>query len=194
MRPALHAEWTKIRTVAAPWWLLLAALAVITAGRLTGHSLTGAALSQAPLAILAVRTITDEYRAGLILTTFTATPRRGRVLAAKATVVAGLVAATGALGVFPAAPHLTLTALLGLGIAAVVRDPATSIGLLLALLHLIPLLAQAIADPYWHQLLLSTTPGLGLNPDTPWGGLGTTAAWTAAALGVATATLHRRDG
>jgi len=47
--------------------------------------------------------ITSEYRRGLIRTTLTASPRRGRVLAAKAVViaavtfVAGLVAVTGAL-------------------------------------------------------------------------------------------------
>jgi len=48
-------------------------------------------------AVLAVLFITTEYRRGLIRTTFTANPRRGRVLAAKAIVIGGIAFVTGLL-------------------------------------------------------------------------------------------------
>lgn len=62
------------------------------------QGLSGAAIGLIPLAALGVLFITAEFKKGMIATTFTATPRRGRVLAAKAVVVgavgfvAGLVA------------------------------------------------------------------------------------------------------
>jgi ABC-type transport system involved in multi-copper enzyme maturation permease subunit len=47
--------------------------------------------------VLATLFATSEYRRGLIRTTFAASPRRGRVLAAKAAVAASLAFATGAI-------------------------------------------------------------------------------------------------
>jgi hypothetical protein len=47
------------------------------------------------IAVMAILFITTEFRRGLIRTTFTATPRRGEVLVAKAIVVAGLAFLTG---------------------------------------------------------------------------------------------------
>jgi ABC-2 family transporter protein len=48
--------------------------------------------------------ITAEYRRGLIRTTFTASPRRGRVLAAKAIVIGGATFAAGLVGAAVAVP------------------------------------------------------------------------------------------
>jgi ABC-type transport system involved in multi-copper enzyme maturation permease subunit len=72
-----------------------------------GHSisetLTGAFAGLIVVIVVGTMFITAEYRRGLIRTTFTASPRRGHVLAAKAVVLAavtfavGLVAVTGAL-------------------------------------------------------------------------------------------------
>jgi ABC-2 type transport system permease protein len=59
-------------------------------------SLTGVQLGQALVAILAVLAISSEYSTGMIRTTFTAMPRRPTVLAAKATIVSGVVLAAGA--------------------------------------------------------------------------------------------------
>jgi ABC-2 type transport system permease protein len=116
MRDALGAEWIKLRTVPGTIWLLAAvvtttvALGVITdavtscpAGRCpidpVRTSLTGIYLSQAIVVILAVTAISGEYSSRLIRTTFTAMPRRTTVLAAKATVITGLVLAAGAIAV-----------------------------------------------------------------------------------------------
>jgi ABC-2 type transport system permease protein len=113
MTRALHAEWTKQRTAGGTAWLLLAVVVLVTAvgaavaGSVSCHTaggcgqdpakvaLTGVYLGQAVAAILAVLAIGGEYSAGMIRLTFAATPRRGRVLAAKAAVVTGLVLAAG---------------------------------------------------------------------------------------------------
>jgi ABC-2 type transport system permease protein len=116
MTGALHAEWTKLRTVAGPAWLLLAT-AALTAGLswlavaattcpaagctvdATKLSLTGVHLGQAVLAVLAVLTVGTEYSTGMIRTTLTAMPHRLAVLAAKAIVLTGAVLAAGIAGV-----------------------------------------------------------------------------------------------
>jgi ABC-2 type transport system permease protein len=116
MREALHAEWTKLRTVASTGWLLLAAVALTVAVGAAAAaavkcpsggcaadpakiSLTGIDLGQAVVAILAVLAISNEYSTGMIRVTFTAMPRRPAVLAAKAAIVAGLVLAAGTIAV-----------------------------------------------------------------------------------------------
>ena len=117
LRDALHAEWTKLRTVAAPAWLLagtiVATVVVSTAATAavrcpsgtacpvdtTKLSLTGIQAGQAIVAILAVLAISGEYSTGMIRITLAATPRRSAVLTAKAVLVAGLVLAAGAIAV-----------------------------------------------------------------------------------------------
>lgn len=114
---ALHAEWTKLRTVSGTSWLLLAivALTVAVGAAAVGAtscpsgmscpvdttklSLTGIQFGQAVVAILAVLAISNEYSTGMIGTTFAAMPRRSAVLAAKAMIIAGLVLLAGAVAV-----------------------------------------------------------------------------------------------
>ncbi|WP_436774549.1 ABC transporter permease subunit [Yinghuangia sp. YIM S09857] len=62
---------------------------------LAQRSLDGAMIGLIPVAALGVLFITAEYRKGMILTTFTASPRRGRVLAAKALVLGAAAFAVG---------------------------------------------------------------------------------------------------
>jgi ABC-2 type transport system permease protein len=115
LRDALHAEWTKLRTVAGPAWLLagtiVATVAVSTAATAavrcpsgtacpvdtTKLSLTGIQAGQAIVAVLAVLAISGEYSTGMIRITLAAMPRRSAVLAAKAVLLAGLVLAAGAI-------------------------------------------------------------------------------------------------
>jgi ABC-2 type transport system permease protein len=114
---ALHAEWTKLRTVAGPAWLLTATvvLTVVISAAATAAvrcpagivcpvdttklSLTGVEFGQAVVAILAVLAISGEYRTGMIRTTLVAMPHRSAVLAAKAVIVGGLVLAAGTIAV-----------------------------------------------------------------------------------------------
>ena len=112
----VHAEWTKLRTLPGTGWLLLAAAALTAAvGAIAANamscpagscqidpakvSLTGIDLGQAIVAIVAVTVVSGEYSTGMIRTTLTATPRRWRVLAAKAAVVGAATLAAGAVAV-----------------------------------------------------------------------------------------------
>lgn len=257
MSPAVHAEWTKLRTVPGPRWLLLATVvltvalsaavtSVMTCDRAgcgqdaTRLALTGVDLGQAPIAILAVLVISGEYSTGMIQITLAAMPRRVGVLAAKAVTLtvtvtgAGTIAVLGSLlagrlilpgrGFTAARGHpaltladgptlraaagtilyLALIALLSLGLAAIVRDSAAGIAVVLALLYLFPLLAEAIGNAHWRRLLQQIGPmsaGLAIQssgdlpsaPIGPWAGLGVTAAWAVAALLTGGALLHLRD-
>jgi ABC-2 type transport system permease protein len=116
VRGALHAEWTKLRTVAEPGALLLGALVLTvglsalvsgsascpTAGCATDPvraSLTGVQLGQAVMAVFGVLAVGSEYSTGMMATTLTAVPRRGRVLTSKAAIVALPVLAASSLAV-----------------------------------------------------------------------------------------------
>jgi len=119
---ALHAEWTKLRTLAGTWWLLAAAVAATIAagvavaasaavpagpsGRMAAAaadparlSLAGVTVGQAVVALLAVLAVGGEYSTGMIRVTLAATPRRMAMLTAKAAVVTGWAAAAGAAAV-----------------------------------------------------------------------------------------------
>jgi ABC-2 type transport system permease protein len=168
MACALHAEWTKLRTVAGSAWLLAAlvtltiavsalATAAVTCPSGTACSvdeaklsLTGIQFGQAVVAVLAVLAISNEYSTGMIRVTLAALPRRTMVLAAKAGLLAGLVLAAGALAVAGSvlAGRLILPghgftpahgfALLSLGHAAMLRAAGGSV-LYLALIALLGL-------------------------------------------------------
>jgi hypothetical protein len=62
---------------------------------LVRESLFGILIGFIAMAVVAALFITAEFRRGMIRTTFTASPHRGRVLAAKAVVVSGLAFVTG---------------------------------------------------------------------------------------------------
>jgi ABC-2 type transport system permease protein len=253
---ALRAEWTKLRTLAGTWWLLLAVIALtmaVGAGAATAATcqaagcgqdpakiaLSGIDLSQAVVAILAVLAISGEYSTGMIRTTMTAMPRRLSVLGAKAVAVAGLTLAGGAVGVLASVLagrlilpgrgftrlhgypplslasgpdlraaagsvlYLALIALIALGVATAVRDSAVSIGLVLALLYLFPVIAGAL-NPHWSRhleqigpmsagLAIQATADLRSLPLAPWQGLGVLALWAAGAILAGAVALRLRD-
>ena len=100
--------------------------------------------------------------------------------------------------------YLALIALLSLGIAAAVRDPAAAIGTVLGLLYLFPILAGVVTDPHWQRhlqqlgpmnagLYIQATTGLRNLPLSPWEGLGVLAAWAAGALLAGVLVLRLRD-
>ncbi|QKG19103.1 ABC transporter permease subunit [Actinomadura verrucosospora] len=66
--------------------------------------LTGLIVGLIAVIVVAAMFITVEYRRGLIRTTFTATPRRHRVLAAKAVVIGGVAFVVGTLAAAIAVP------------------------------------------------------------------------------------------
>jgi ABC-2 type transport system permease protein len=99
--------------------------------------------------------------------------------------------------------YLMLIALLALGVATAIRDTAVSIGAVLALLYLPPLLAQVVSGPLRRHIeqIAPMTAGLAIQatthrrnlPIAPWAGLGVLAAWATAALLIAGALLRSRD-
>jgi ABC-2 family transporter protein len=73
-----------------------------------GLSYKGSLIGLIVVIALAALFITSEYRRGMIRTTFTASPRRGRVLVAKAVVIASVTFVAGLIGAaiaFPVAEH-----------------------------------------------------------------------------------------
>ena len=257
MTDALHAEWTKLRTLTGTASLLAGAVALTIAVSVavaaathqspgsgggqdpTKLALVGVDLGQVVIAVLAVLVISEEYATGMIRVTLAAMPRRLTLLGAKAANVAGLTLAAGVIAVtgcllagrllLPGAGfdpahgytlvsishgstlraaagsvlYLVLIALLALGVATAIRDTAVSIGAVLALLYLPPLLAQVVADPLRRHieqiapmtagLTIQATTNLRNVPIAPWAGLGVLAAWAAVSLLVAGVLLRRRD-
>jgi ABC-2 type transport system permease protein len=254
---ALRAEWSKLRTVPGPAWLLAAVVGLTVATGAAADaatrcpagvtcsvdtvrlSLTGIQLGQALVAILAVLVICNEYSTGMIRVTLAAMPRRPLVLAAKAGVVTALVLVAGAFavlgslaaGLFLLPGHgftvargftelslthgptlraavgsvlyLGLIAVLGMGVAAMVRDSAVSIGLALAVLYVFPILTAFVGNETWHNRIERYTPMAGLSiqsttglrslPIGPWAGLGVLALWALAALLAGGLLLRLRD-
>jgi ABC-2 type transport system permease protein len=258
MLDALHAEWTKLRTVSGPAWLLLgiAALTIGVGAAAVGSthcpagmqcavdptklSLPGIQFGQAVVAILAVLAICNEYSTGLIRVTFAAVPRRELVYAAKAILIVGLVLVAAAVAVFGSvlAGHLILPghgftaargfhavwfsygptlraaegsvlylgliALLSLGIGAMIRDSAVSIGAALGVLYIFPIALAFVTNATWQHRLERWTPtnaGLVIEDTTglhglaigPWGGLGVLGIWALAALLLGGLVLRIRD-
>jgi ABC-2 type transport system permease protein len=104
--------------------------------------------------------------------------------------------------------YLALVALLSLGLAAAVRDPAAAIGMVLGLLYLFPIVGAVLGavlggsplarhlqqiGPMTAGLAIQATTGLGHLPVSPWTGLSVLAAWTAAALLAGGLVLGLRD-
>lgn len=121
MTRALHAEWTKLRTVSStPWTVLSIVVCTVAIGTLTvmglsadrcgepgaacgtdtaRFSLAGVYLGQIAVVVLAVLAVTPEYETLMIRSTLAAEPRRGRVLAAKTATVTAIALAAGVLAV-----------------------------------------------------------------------------------------------
>ncbi|MFI6482813.1 ABC transporter permease [Nonomuraea sp. NPDC050663] len=111
MRNTVASEWVKVWSVRSTWWCLAATMVsmVLTALTLGGSAVTeqrevveasGPVVSatsfvQFALVALAMLVITSEYSSGSIRSTLQATPLRGRVLAAKALVVAPVLFVVG---------------------------------------------------------------------------------------------------
>jgi ABC-2 type transport system permease protein len=99
--------------------------------------------------------------------------------------------------------YLVLIALVGLGVAAAIRDTAVSVGAVLGLLYLPPIIAQAVTDPLRRHLqqIAPMTAGLAIQATTnlrslpigPWAGLGVLSAWAVASLVIGGLLLRLRD-
>ena len=160
-------------------------------GTTVTQTLIGTFAGLLAVVVLGATFITAEYRRGLIRTTVAASPRRGRVLAAKAVVLAGVAFATGLVGaalvvplgqrvlrgngvyVAPATPLtevrlivgtaglLAVAAVLALGIGTLLRRSATAVAAVIVVIVLPYLLAVSVLPAGAGQWLLRVTPAAG---------------------------------
>jgi hypothetical protein len=202
----LHSEWTKLRSIRPVRFLLLATVVygvgfgagisyafgrdyrtLDAAGKAafdpTAISLNSYALAQIGIAAMGAILVTIEYMTGGIQSVLTAVPRRGRVLAAKATVCALVTLPVGTLIGFGAfllgqrvlarqgAPHVTLgdpgvlravigvglyltaVGLLGVAVGVLVRSTAGAVTLLSTVMLIIPTISRPLPDALAHLLM-----------------------------------------
>jgi ABC-type transport system involved in multi-copper enzyme maturation permease subunit len=197
----------------------------------TSRSLSGLFLDQLAIGVLGVLVISREYGTGLIRTTFTAVPQRRTVLAAKVAVFGAVSLIVSMLSVFVAflvgqailhsknvgvslgdpsvlravlgaGIYLTVIALLGLGIATIVRRTAGAIAVLVGLVLVFPLLTQALPSPWNHDIAKYLPSELGdalfsvrhsANHFSPGAALGVFAIWLIVTYVIATVLITRRD-
>jgi ABC-2 type transport system permease protein len=110
----LRSEWLKLTTVRSTWWTLIATvvlgagltilmcwgnadwLASPDADESPGSFITwGMMIAQITAVVLGALVVTTEYGTGMIRSSFAAVPARGRVLAAKAVVLVGVLFVVG---------------------------------------------------------------------------------------------------
>lgn len=208
----VHAEWIKFRSLRSTWYTLaclafaglgITALAMGSMGveyanmtaeeRLTwdptSSSLTTYLVAQLIIGVLGILVVTSEYATGLIQTSLAATPRRYRLLAAKAVLLTGVAAVAGqalmftsflvgqamlaaqgvpnaSLGdpgvlsaVLGGGVYLTAIALLALGLGTILRATAGALATLVAIVFLVPAFAGLF--PSWLGGLLDYWPSQG---------------------------------
>ena len=203
------------------------------------RSLGSLLLTQLVFCILGVMVVSGEYATGMMRTSLAAVPKRSRMLAAKTVVfsatafVAGEAisfvtffsgqaiisgrAPTANLGqpevlraVFGNGLYLAVLALTGLALAVIVRSAAAAIGIIVALLLVLPLVADAALPNSWAEPVEQYWPtnagarigtvGHGLerfavngHVMAPWTGFGVMLAFVAFLLAIAFVILERRD-
>jgi ABC-2 type transport system permease protein len=197
---ALRSEFTKIRSVRSTWWTLLVMIVVtIGIGALscygatkqahhppgfdpTMRSLAGLYLSQLVIAILGAMVITSEYSTGMIRTSLAVLPRRGMLVAAKATAFAAVTFVVGLVTSFASffigqaimssdhlnatlsqpgvlraiiggALFLTVCGLLAFGVGLLLRHTAGAISLMVTLLFVITILVNFLPSSWQNDVV-----------------------------------------
>ncbi|MEU7963609.1 ABC transporter permease subunit [Streptomyces sp. NPDC049097] len=193
-------------------------------------SFAGMSLGQLAMIVFGVLVVSNEYSTGMIRTSLAAVPRRATFLFGKIAVATALALVVGMatsflaffLGQAVLGPHgarlgdpgvlravfggglyMTLIAMFSMGIAAMLRSPMLSLGVLMPFFFLISnILGNVSATKKIGRFLpdqagsriLQVVPGAGDNtPYGPWGGLGIMVLWVAAALTGGYALLKKRD-
>jgi ABC-2 type transport system permease protein len=197
----------------------------------TSISTSGFGLAQLAIGVLGVLIMTSEFSTGQIQMSLAAVPRRHRVLAAKGVVYALVALVVVEILAFVAffvgqaiihtnAPSVTLgdhdvlravigaglyaavLGLLGLAIGTIVRSAAASIGILVALLYVLPGIAAALPSSLEHSVekFWPTQAGGQLvsvyradHTLSPWAGFAWMAIFTAVVFAVAVVALRNRD-
>ncbi|MFZ3568125.1 ABC transporter permease subunit [Streptomyces sp. BH097] len=193
-------------------------------------SFSGLTLGQLAMLVFGVLVVASEYSTGMIRTSLAAVPQRGTFLFSKI-LVAALLALVVALvisfasfflgqlmlgdhgtdlgapnvlrAVFGAAVYMTLVTMFSMGVAAMLRSPMLSLGILMPFFFLVsPILgsvsatkkvAQYFPDQAGLKIMQVVDPPSDDAPYGPWGGLGILLVWVAAALIIGYVLLKKRD-
>jgi ABC-2 type transport system permease protein len=193
-------------------------------------SFSGLTLGQLAMLVFGVLVVASEYSTGMIRTSLAAVPQRGTFLFSKV-LVAALLALVVALvisfasfflgqlmlgdhgtdlgapnvlrAVFGAAVYMTLMTMFSMGIAAMLRSPMLSLGILMPFFFLVsPILgsvsatkkvAQYFPDQAGLKVMQVVDPPSDDAPYGPWGGLVILLVWVAVALIVGYVLLKKRD-
>ncbi|MDO0911703.1 ABC transporter permease [Streptomyces sp. DT2A-34] len=193
-------------------------------------SFAGMTLGQLAMIVFGVLVVSNEYSTGMIRTSLAAVPRRGTFLFSKIAVATGLAlvvgmatsfvtfflgqamlgehkAAIGDPGVLRAVIggglYMTLIAMFSMGVAAMLRSPMLSLGILMPFFFLISnilgnvpateKIGRYLPDQAGSKIMQVVTPVDDDTPYGPWGGLGIMVLWVIAALAGGYATLRKRD-
>ncbi|GHH80832.1 ABC transporter [Streptomyces sulfonofaciens] len=192
-------------------------------------SFAGTSLGQLAMIVFGVLVVSNEYSTGMIRTSLAAVPQRGTFLFGKIAVAAGLSLAVGMVtsfaafflgqavlgpyrahigdpgvlrAVFGGGLYMTLIAVFSMGVAAMLRGPLLSLGILMPFFFLISnILGNVSATKKVGRYLpdqagnriLRVSPLLDPTPYGPWGGLGIMVLWVLAALAGGFLLLKRRD-
>jgi len=203
-----RSEWVKLTSVRSTWITLAVTVVLgVGVGTLISHlagsrylqdrithstwdptavSFRALTIAQLAIAVLGTLAVTSEYGTGMIRTSLTAVPRRGRLLAAKAAVFAVMALVVGEVTAFAAfllgqaaigssAPHaalgqaavlravvgaglyLAVIGLLAVAVGTALRNTAAAISAMVALLFVLPGIVQALPAS-WSNVITEWWP------------------------------------
>jgi ABC-2 type transport system permease protein len=193
-------------------------------------SFAGMSLGQLAMIVFGVLVVSNEYSTGMIRTSLAAVPRRGSLLFGKIAVATALALAVGMITSFVAfflgqamlGPHraslgdpgvlravvggglyMTLIAVFSMGVAAMLRSPMLSLGVLMPFFFLISnilgnvsatkKIGRFLPDQAGSRIMQVVAPAGDDTPYGPWGGLGIMVLWVIAALIGGYLLVKRRD-
>ncbi|GGZ76660.1 ABC transporter permease [Streptomyces echinoruber] len=195
----------------------------------TFAAFAGMNIGQLAMVVFGVLVVSNEYSTGMIRASLAAVPQRGTFFLAKIAVATGLALAVGMATSFAAfflgqamlGPHrasigdpgvlravvggglyMTLIAVFSMGVAAMLRSPLLSLGILMPFFFLIShvlgnvdatkRVGRFLPDQAGSRIMQVVAPADD-TPYGPWAGLGIMVLWVAAALAGGYAVLKRRD-
>ncbi|MFI6930687.1 ABC transporter permease [Streptomyces sp. NPDC050287] len=193
-------------------------------------SFAGMSLGQLAMIVFGVLVVSNEYSTGMIRTSLAAVPQRATFLASKIAVATGLALAVGLFtsfvtfflgqamlgehkasigdtgvlrAVIGGGIYMTLIAMFSMGVAAMLRSPMLSLGILMPFFFLISnilgnvsatkKIGRFLPDQAGSKIMQVVTPIDDDTPYGPWGGLGIMALWVLAALVGGYVLLKKRD-
>ncbi|MER7571035.1 ABC transporter permease [Streptomyces sp. NPDC126514] len=193
-------------------------------------SFAGMSLGQLAMIVFGVLVVSNEYSTGMIRTSLAAVPQRGSFLFSKIAVATALALLVGLVtsfltfflgqamlgehkasigddgvlrAVIGGGLYMTLIAMFSMGVAAMLRSPMLSLGILMPFFFLVSnilgnvpatkKIGRYLPDQAGSKIMQVVTPVDDDTPYGPWGGLGIMVLWVIAALAGGFLLLKKRD-